>query len=83
MFVLELYYVTKFYLGTESVVTRISSVTFLFSLCVIVLYLSVCVLCTGADFVIGLAPLTTGATTTSTTTTTTATSNNNRHNNSF
>jgi hypothetical protein len=33
----------KIYLGTESVLTVISSVTFLFSLCVIVFYLSVCV----------------------------------------
>jgi len=55
------------------VLTLTSSVTFLFSLCVILLYLGVCVLCTGADFAIGLAPLksvlwkfTTAATTTTT-----------------
>jgi hypothetical protein len=48
---------TEFYFGTELVLTLISSVTFLFSLCVIVWYLSVCVLCIGADFVIGLALL--------------------------
>jgi hypothetical protein len=56
-FCVRIVLVTKFYFGTESVLTLISALTSLLSLCVIVLHLSVCVLYIRANFVIGLVLL--------------------------